>query len=436
MNHDLYLKAAQVLKDNGREGFTIPCEGLYPFQWNWDSGFIALGWMHIDLDRAFEEIRNLLKGQWSNGFLPHIIFHHPSDSYFPGPDVQASHLSPFAPEIPTSGITQPPVLGWVLGEMFAFAKAQPKTIHFLTEVFDAVFLAHHYLYTQRDPQGEGLVYICHNWEAGTDNTPVWDTIWETMDSPEYELDRKDNLHIAASHRPSNREYQHYIHLIELFKNWKYDDATIAERSPFLVQDPLFNAMLIASNEALITIGEHLGKTKEVSQLKKWNSLSKSSYEQKLYDKELKGYIYYDLRNERPLRHLSSSSFAGLFAGTPSAERAASIISHFKQGSFNGRHNELLLCASYNPESNLFDPKRYWRGPIWINLNWIIYRGLKKYGEEEVAKTIKEDTLYLMEKYGFYEYFDPRKTVDATLTQGYGGNNFSWSAALTIDLLQS
>lgn len=436
MDQNLRSKAAQVLQNNWKEGFTIPCEGLYPFQWNWDSGFIALGWMHIDLERAFLEVQTLLKGQWRNGFLPHIIFHNPSDTYFPGPEVQASHLSVFAPEIPTSGITQPPVLGWVLGEMYAFAKADSRILPFLQEVYDQVYKAHEYLYTYRDPIQEGLVYICHNWEAGTDNTPVWDSIWETMDSPEYELERKDNLHIAASHRPSNREYQHYIHLIELFKSWKYNDALIAQKSPFLVQDPLFNAMLIASNEALITIGNVLNKSKEVAQLKAWNTLSKKSYQDKLYDPELKGYIYYDLRNDKPLRHLSSSSFTGLFAGIPDNGIAARIVSHFEKGRFSGKDDELLLCASFDPESTLFDPKRYWRGPIWINLNWLIYRGLKKYGHLELAQKIKDDTLYLMKTYGFYEYFDPRKEVDASLTEGYGGANFSWSAALTINLLET
>jgi hypothetical protein len=436
MDQILRENAAQVLKNNWKDGFTIPCEGLYPFQWNWDSGFIALGWMHIDLDRAFQEIHSLLKGQWSNGFLPHIIFHNPSDTYFPGPEVQASHLSAFAPELPTSGITQPPVLGWVLGEMYAFAKADSRTLPFLHKVYDAAYKAHEYLYTHRDPNQEGLVYICHNWEAGTDNTPVWDSIWETMDSPEYKLERKDNLHIAASHRPSNREYQHYIHLIELFKSWKYDDVLIAKKSPFLVQDPLFNAMLIASNEALITIGEQLGKIKEVAQLKDWNILSKKSYQDKLYDTTLEGYIYYDLRNERPLRHLSSSSFAGLFAGIPSKEIAERIVSHLDKGRFSGKKDELLLCASFDPESSLFDAQRYWRGPIWINLNWLIYRGLKKYELHEIAQKVKDDTLYLMKTHGFYEYFDPRKAVDATLSEGYGGANFSWSAALTINLLES
>ena len=35
---------------------------------------------------------------------------------------------------------------------------------------------------------------------------------------------------------------------------------------------------------------------------------------------------------------------------------------------------------------------------------------------------------------FYEYFEPSKVANETLEKGYGGKNFSWSAALTIDLL--
>ncbi len=431
---DIRQRAIEVLENNWKDYFTIPCEGLYPFQWNWDSGFIALGWMHIDLERAFTEITSLLSGQWANGFIPHIIFHNDSDTYFPGPEIQASHVSIHAPVIPTSGITQPPVLGFVLGELYAFAKADSRTLLFLKKVYDAIYNYHHYFYTHRDPHGEGLVYICHNWESGTDNSPVWDSIWDTMDSPAYDLKRKDNLHIAASHRPSNREYQHYIHLIELFKEWKYDDALITEKSPFLVQDPLFNAMLIASNESLIQIGEILGKNDQVAQLKTWNTLSRKTYNDKLYNKELKGYIYYDLRNDRPINHISSSSFTALFAGIPDQERASEIVSNFEKGSFSGPNDEYFLCSSFNPVSIHFDPKRYWRGPVWINLNWLIYRGLKRYEKEKLAETIKKDTLYFMNTYGFYEYFDPRKTVDAGLTKGYGGANFSWSAALTLDLI--
>ncbi len=435
MSNHLLKTAEAVLRANWRDGFTIPCEGLYPFQWNWDSGFIAIGWAHVDMEHAKSEIRSLLSGQWKNGFIPQIVFHNPSDSYYPGPDVHEAYVSPNYPTAKqTSGITQPPVLGFVLEELHAIS--DEKILDFIAEVYDDVYRYHQYFYTHRDPNKEGLVYICHNWEAGTDNTPVWDEIWEIMDTPDIPTHRKDNTHIDSSNRPSNREYQHYIYLLQLFKEWGYDDRSIAEYSPFLVQDPLFNAMLVRSNESLISLGKLLQKHDHVKQLETWNVLSRDNFHEKLYSEEKKAYVYYDVRNDRKIDHVSSSSFVPMFARIPSSDIASTMIqTYFEKGAFSGKDDELYLCASFDPSHVAFDPKRYWRGPVWVNVNWLIYRGLKRYGINELASKVKQQTLQLVAQNGFYEYFDPRKSVQDALGHGYGGNNFSWSAALTIDLLK-
>ena len=115
-------------------------------------------------------------------------------------------------------------------------------------------------------------------------------------------------------------------------------------------------------------------------------------------------------------------------------RANELLMHFNKGRFSGYKNENYLCASFDPQSPFFNSKKYWRGPIWINLNWLIYMGMKKYGFDKEAEQIRQDTLFFIEKYGFYEYFEPNKETNKTLSKGYGGNNFSWSAALAIDLL--
>ena len=75
-----------------------------------------------------------------------------------------------------------------------------------------------------------------------------------------------------------------------------------------------------------------------------------------------------------------------------------------------------------------------RDSIWINLNWILYNGFKKYGLNKMAKRIKNDSIELISKHGFYEYFDPRKNRAGLKKTGYGGDNFSWTAALYIDLI--
>jgi len=77
-------RARGVLESNDRGGFTVPSAKLYPHQWNWDSGFCAIGWRHVDPRRAARELEMLLRGQWQDGLIPHIIF-NPDGHYEPGP---------------------------------------------------------------------------------------------------------------------------------------------------------------------------------------------------------------------------------------------------------------------------------------------------------------------------------------------------------------
>ena len=114
------------------KGFTIPSKNLYPFQWKWDSGFIAIGLAHFDIEKAKKEIDSLLNAQWENGFIPHIVFHTKNDSYFPGADFHKSSLNPKSPKhIKTSGITQPPVLGFVLEKLYNMADNKIEILKFI-----------------------------------------------------------------------------------------------------------------------------------------------------------------------------------------------------------------------------------------------------------------------------------------------------------------
>lgn len=431
----LEKKAIEVLNKNWKGNFSIPCENLYPFQWFWDSGLIAIGFAHFDMPKAEKEIFTLLDAQWDNGFIPHIIFHSETDSYFPGADFHHSNLHPQASKkYKTTGMTQPPVTGFVLEELYRISSDKEATLNFIKTVIDKVYFNHEYFYNNRDPKDEGLIYIYHNWESGTDNSPIWDDIWETMNPPEYTFERRDTTHVDASQRPSKREYDHYLHIIEIAKEHNYNDQKIAELSPFLVQDPLFNALLIKSNESLIKLYHLIENNEEkIKQLHNWQSKAIHSFNTKLFDEEVGAYIHYDLRNEKPLKYLSSSSFSPLFAGIPNKQRATSMIK-LMLDKFGGDHQ--YLCASFDPTSDRFNPKKYWRGPVWINLNWMLYRGVSEYEYVDVAERIKKDSIEIIEKNGFYEYFDSRKEIHEKENGGYGGNNFSWSAALLIDLIRS
>ena len=50
----------------------------------------------------------------------------------------------------------------------------------------------------------------------------------------------------------------------------------------------------------------------------------------------------------------------------------------------------------------FEDITYWRGPVWINTNWMIYRGLLKYGYRNKAKELRDSMLSLVREKGVRE----------------------------------
>ena len=120
-----------------------------------------------------------------------------------------------------------------------------------------------------------------------------------MNPPDYKFERKDTNHVDSTQRPTKREYDHYIHLLEIAKKYKYEDKKIAEFSPFLVLDPLFNSILLKSNQSLINLYSIIGgEEKKIEFLENKQSLGIKSLNEKLYDTELGAYVYYDLRNSK------------------------------------------------------------------------------------------------------------------------------------------
>ena len=105
MTAALDAQARAILTGNDRGGYTVPTEGLYPYQWNWDSAFAAWGFSTFDVDRAWVELETLFKAQWPSGMVPHIVFWKVDPGYFPGPDVWQGGTDPASSGISTMAST-------------------------------------------------------------------------------------------------------------------------------------------------------------------------------------------------------------------------------------------------------------------------------------------------------------------------------------------
>ncbi|GAX62543.1 hypothetical protein SCALIN_C34_0094 [Candidatus Scalindua japonica] len=431
---DYIEKAKKILDDNWLGSSTKPSPFLYPHQWNWDSAFIAIGRSHYDTERAIQEVETLFKAQWSNGMVPQIVFNREAlGHYFPEPDFWLTELSPHAPETHlTSGITMPPVHAIAAEKIYMNARKLQLVLPFLKRIYPRLLKLHEYLYRERDPKNEGLVYIRHPWESGIDNSPTWDvplkriTVDKTL-LPSYE--RKDLKHgVDPKMRPSDDDYDRYVYLVDLFRKNEYDEARISTDCPFLIQDPLFNSILCRANESLVHIAELIGEDTETP--KKWTEKTAGAIRDKLWQKEHDVFDAYDLVVDGFIEVDTSAGFLPIFAGAATREQAQKIYNRMNSTSFCALNQDnCFTIPNYDTQKEGFDRSNYWRGPVWININWMLAHGLRRYGYTLKADSLQKDLIQLPIRHGFHEYFD---SFDGT---GYGTDNFSWTAALFIDIVE-
>ncbi len=432
---ELLGRARAVLEANWRGSFTVPALRQYPYQWSWDSAFIAIGYARFNQHRAEEELRSLLAAQWSDGRVPHIVFHEadPSAAYFPGPAFWQVERSPHAPAgHHTTGIVQPPIHATAVLHTYRHAPDKPRALAYVAELFPKLRAWHDFLYRARDPHGEGLVYICHPWESGQDNSPLWDPVLARMalrpeQIPPYQ--RADTRAVDPAERPLDADYDCYIYLVEFFRQRAYDEGLIyREGCPFLVQDVLFNTLLCRAEQDMAELAVLIGA--DPAPFKARAARTAAAVDAKLWDEGRGLYVDYDLAAGEQISVPALAGFTPLFAGIPDAARAERMYAYLESPAFGLALGEGsgFPAASYDRYAPGYSPRRYWRGPVWIQMNWLMMHGLQAYGHTAQASALRSAIIGLPRVGGFREYFDPETGA------GYGAEVFSWTAALLIDVL--
>ncbi len=441
----LRREARRVLFGNWTGNSTVPSLGLYPHQWSWDSAFIAIGLRHLSPARAQRELETLLSAQWDDGRVPHIVFNPrvPLDAYFPGPDFWRTSTAGAGAGAPrtteTSGIVQPPVhalAAWLVHES---DPAASRRRGFLARVAPRLAAWHRYLADHRDLDGGGLAAIVHPWEAGMDNSPCWDGPLERVNpAPPDSFQRADLTHGAAADRPTDLDYGRYVRLSADYRDHGYLDAEAPHS--FAVEDPSFNALFIASGYALAAICRELGDEAGARRHSDHAAALTEALVRRLWSAGAGQFLCRDLRAAPAEGSAESSRAGGQLMDVRSVAGLLPLIAPGLPGEITGallrtvtgEHfglgTRVRLVPSYDLEGPAFDPYRYWRGPAWFNVNWLLERGLRSCGETERADGLRADVLDAAVTSGFAEYLDPYSGA------GRGTRDFSWTAALALDLL--
>ncbi len=368
----------KVLHQNWRAGefqgrsyaYTSPSPHRYPWQWYWDSCLTAISWRHFEPARSRSELESLLDAATPEGFIGHTIFWGQ-----PVPFPRRQFYNIRSPKDPMTWTIQPPLLAWA----WRIAVGDPAT--------EPRIQAHHDLIeSQRDLDGDGLLWIMQPDESGLDASPAFDAVWGW---------RADGLPGFPLLVRRNRRLGFDIRRVQ------------AARGP-LVCSTLVNVTHCLSRLALgrssITpalidrlydresglFGQEVWPKRARPVIETWAALSPLALP------DLPQEIGHRLVQE----HLLDPERFWLPVPPPSVSATE---------------------PSFSVKDRFLGLRRYWRGPTWVNSAWMVWLGLRRLCYPEQADELARRIIETVARAGLREYYHPRTGA------GMGATDFAWSS---------
>ncbi len=372
--------------------YTVPSPKSYPYQWFWDSCFHAIILSYFSLEDAKKEIYALLSAQFKNGLLPHMIYWEKVKG--------VAEIDWGTHKNKTSSITQPPVIAYSVLRIFL----QDKDKRFLEDVYPKLKRYYLYLLKERDSRRHNLIGIINPDESGEDNSPRFD---EALGLP-----------------PRHSQRINFQRRVDLFKKNRLCkfDAPNCMKSHFWVKDVPFNVYIIENLNALSKIARYLKKENDEKFFKEKAERVKVAMKKRM----LKDGIFYSCFGEdhKFIYVKTWAIFLPMLVGLYTKKQREFLIENYFYNKSEFFTKFLIPTVSKSEPS--YDPEGFWRGPVWISVNWFLFRAFKHAGFLKEAEILKSMSVNLIKKEGFREQFHPETG------KGMGAKEFSWGG-LIVDM---
>ena len=388
--------------------YVMPSPEKYPFQWWWDScfhTFILCALNEIAL--AKQNFQSLFKMQKKNGFVGHMIFWEsllPKDKWniLEGPPVW-KQLRPHM-----SFLIQPPLVAEALLRIYKHSKDE----EFLKQMLPKIKKYYHWLATNRDFDGDGLISIISNFESGIDHKPSFDEVFG-----------------FKSKKVTNKYFWKVIFTqFRNFLKW-YDLKKIYKANVFIVKETLFNTMYVQDLRALAELCE-IVKDEDAGKYEGLAHKVANRIVEIMYDEE--SAAFYDVHgpDNKKLKVLTFTIAVPILMKEVSKEIAREILErHFLNEEEFDLPYSIPSVAKTEPSFDPNDSRFLWRGPTWPVINWFLYHSFMANGFEKDARRLLQSMKDLIEKSGFREFYNPFSG------KGYGAQDFTW-AGLVVDMMES
>jgi hypothetical protein len=377
----ILAECRRVLSTNWRQGtaaadgtpyaYTCPATGHYPWQWYWDSCFAAIAWRHLDPARARLELESLLRAQREDGFIGHTIFWNT-----PLSGIRRFTYNVLGSDAFMTASIQPPLLAWAWSLAVGDPAAEPR------------IAAHHgWLERERDLNGDGLIWIVQPDESGLDASPQFDPIWGLRAHSRLSFPAlvAFNRHHGFNARRIQAAGGPVV--LEVMTNVLYSLSRSALGLSSLTSTLIDRCW--DERRGLFTPVWRRGADEHRGGPVTWAALAPLALDD----------LPVELGRRMVQEHLLSHGEFCLPAGPPSVAA--------NEPSFRRRETPLI--------------HRYWRGPMWVNAAWLLWRGCVRLGYRAQADDLAARVAASVLSSGLREYYEPFTGA------GMGQRDFSWSA---------
>jgi hypothetical protein len=265
-----------------------------------------------------------------------------------------------------------------------------------------------------------------------DNAPRWDAPLAAVTADAaVGVDRADLRALGdVTQRPLDIAYDRFHLLVARLRDVCYDDAVVADLHPFVVKDVFASGLLVAANVALGRIARVIAAPEpDRRRIQEWIQRGIRGLQQ-ARDPASGLSRDYDVRTGRWLSTRTIAGFAELVAGGVSRHQSGYLARRLRSTGFAG-HPRLRwpVPPSTSPLDPAFDARRYWRGPSWPVMTWLLWWALNQTGQPAAAASLRAAALdQVWCSGGFPEYVEPFSG------EPLGSLQQSWTAAVTIDWL--
>lgn len=176
-----------------------------------------------------------------------------------------------------------------------------------------------------------------------------------------------------------------------------------------------NCMLVQEEKALSAMALELGLKREAKEWEQKAAERAKKINQIMWDEET-GFYYnvdkkthtFTFKKPNDLKREEMIGFLPLWAGIADEQQARRLVQKLKVPEKFWRKYGIPSLAADDP---YYNPKGYWNGPVWVQWNYLIVRGLLDYGYRAEAKELVDRVTanmiaQLKKDHNFWEFYSP------------------------------